>query len=465
MIKSFFLIVVFIFSTMGFSAQGGNDQRLYESGIAFLSNNNFDQAFLELSNLINQYKDSPYADDAILVIGKYYFKNGNILKAEEYFNNLINNYRTTDSCDDSFYYLGLINLQRGDVDMAYTNFSSVKNGFPDSNVLDLAFYNLAVVSIHKNQYKKALYFLSNIYTRFSESGIFNLAMQKAAYCFYKTGKTEEGLKMIASLNEAGLNDNISESLSSSLLRFLTKKKYNKAKVYFEHPYSNLICTNPNGIIYTSTKKDPHILTISKNKSKRQNTPTEVQALEYSNNFGLCYSIGDKIFCEKDTRSKSFTSGGEILNEIVSFFIDPYNNFWVYDKNTGFLYKFSSSGKLIKQFTYPKVDYVKIRNDQLIFVVADSRKTVYIKNLEGKSVKQLNDYGRIVDISFDSLGNIYLLADKGKSIVVLDDKFNQFQHISIESLGVDVDKADHLSVGYDSQIYFSSTKTGKIYRVF
>lgn len=459
------LTLFFIFFSASFGYPGGNDQRLYESGIAFLNNKNFDQAFIQLSNLINTYKNSPYADDANLVIGKYYYSNKDIAKATEYFNKIITNYKTSDSSDDAFYYLGLIHLQNGSIDEAYKNFSAIKTGYLDSNVLDLTFYNLALVSIHKNQYKKALYFLSNIYTRFSESSIFNIAMIKAAYCFYKIEKPEEGLKMLASLNELNLNNEASDNLSSALLRYTLNRKYKKAKTYYQHPYSNLICTDPKGNIYTTTKKDPHILKISKGVSKRKNTPTEVRAIEYSNTFGLCYSIGDKIFCENNVRSKTFKVNGEILSEIVSFFIDPYNNFWVYDKDTGFLYKFSQKGKLIKQFTYPKVDYVKVRNDQLMFVVSDSRKIVNVKNLEGRSVKQLTNYGRIVDISFDNLGNIYLLADKGKTIVVLNDKFKQFQKMYIGNLGVGIDKANHICVGYDSQIYISSTKSGKIYRVF
>jgi len=463
--KTLALAFVLFFTTLGISSPGGNDQRLYESGIAFLSNNNFDQAFLELSNLINQYETSPYADNALLVIGKYYYNNDNFPQAEQYFSNIINKYRTSDSCDDAFNFLGLINLQKGDIENAYTDFSAVKTGFPNSNVLDLALYNLAVVSIHKNQYKKALYFLANIFTRFSESSIFNKAMEKAAYCFYKTGKPEEGLKMIAALNEQNLNNELSDSLSSSLLRFMTKTKYRKAKVYYEHPYTNLICSSPDGKLFTSTKKDPHILTISKNKSKRKNTSSSVQAMVYSKNYGLCYSTGNTIYCEYLTRTKSFSSSGNVLEKIVSFFIDPYNNFWVYDKNTGFLYKYTSSSKLLKQFTFPKVDYVKFRNDGLMFVVGNSRKIINIKNLDGKSIKQITNYGKIIDISFDSIGNIYLLANKGKSVVVLDDKFKPFQTFSVGNLGVGIDKVEHLSVGYDSQIYLSSTKSGKIYRVF
>jgi outer membrane protein assembly factor BamD (BamD/ComL family) len=459
------VLLPFIFLTLQGFPRSGNDQRLYESGIAFLSNNNFEQAFMELSNLINQYKNSPYADDALLVIGKYFYKNKNNEKAVEYFSNIVNNYRTTDSCDDAFYFLGLINLQKGDIENAYNNFTAVKTGFPNSNVLDLVFYNLAVVSIHKNQYKKALYFLANIYTRFSESSIFDNAMKKAAYCFYKIDKPGEGLKMLAALNENNLNDKTSNSLTASLLRFMTHKKYKKAKVYYEHPYANLLCNSQSGDLYTATKKDPHILTISEKRSKRKNTPTPVQAMTYSDNYGLCYSIGDRIYCEKSPHSKSFNYNGEILKEIVSFFIDPYNNFWVFDKDTGFLYKYSSKGKPIKQFTYPKVDYVKFRQDGKMFVVHDSRKIVDIKTLEGKTIKQLTNYGKIKDIAFDSIGNIFLLADKGKTIVVLNDKFNTFQRFSVGLLGVGVDKVDHLSVGFDSQIYLSSSKNGKIYRVF
>jgi len=458
-------LLPFIFLTSYGIPRNGNDQRLYESGIAFLSNNNFDQAFMELSNLINQYQNSPYADDALLVIGKYFYKNENNDKATQYFSNIVNNYRTSDSCDDAFYYLGLINLQKGDIEKAYNNFTAVKTGFPNSNVLDLVFYNLAVVSTHKNQYKKALYFLANIYTRFSESSIFNLAMKKAAYCFYKIDKPGEGLKMLGALNENNLNDKASNSLTEALLRFMTHKKYKKAKVYYEHPYANLLCNSQNGTLYTATKKDPHILTISEKRSKRKNTPNPVNAMIYSKNYGLCYSIGDRVFCEKNAHSVSFSYNGEILKKIVSFFIDPYNNFWIYDKDTGFLYKYSSEGKLIKQFTYPKVDYVKFRQDGKMFIVHDSRKIIDIKNLEGKTIKQITNYGKIKDISFDSIGNIYLLANKGKTIVVLTDKFKTFQQFSVGLLGIGVDKVDHLSVGFDSQIYLSSTKNGKIYRVF
>lgn len=442
-----------------------NDQRLYESGLAFEANQNYEQAMREFKLLLEQYPESTFADDALLEMGRYHFRQGDGAKAKAFLNRIVSDYGQSDSSDNAYLLIGRIQLKDGNMDDAYNTFFHLKGAFPESDVLDQDYYYLAVISSNRGQFKKALYFLSQIYTRFSESPVFPDSLFQAAYCYYRIGEPQEALKMISAVNEAGKREeNLrAEDYTRNLLRFSLKRHYSRAKQYFQMDNPSLLATGEAGALYVQAKKGRFIQTISLGQNRRRNTPGDVRALFFQKGVGLWFSTGDQLV--GPSGSVRLLVEGSPLQDVTSFFLTNSGEIWAFDKKTGLSYVFSKERKLIRKRAMGDVDFFKIRRDGMVFVVKDSRKIMEIRSLDGRAIKQFNNFNKIVDVAFDTLDNIYLLADKGQSLTILTSDFHVFQSVQLQSITHSSRRYNHLAVDRGSNIFLSMSREGQILKVY
>lgn len=444
---------------------GSNDQRLFESGMAFKVNQNHEQAIREFQLLVDQYPQSDYADNALFEIATFRLESGNVEEASALFGRIISEYNRSDSADNAHLYLGRMQLKNGELDMAYNTFFHIKGAFPDSDVLDEAYAGLGRISMMRGQYRKALYFLSRIYVRFSESLIFRDSLFDAAYCYYQIGMPDQALRMVGQASEIA-QDLRSENLTRNLLRFLLKRKYASAKSYIQMESPELLEAGADGILYVSVDRESLIQEISMGKNRRRNTPGNVLALYYSDQLGLCFSTGDQVICEAQRSPYRFSIETGVLREITSFFVDQFGQFWIYDKDTNLVYRFSRDLKLERKLAFGDVDYIKLGSDGAVYVVKDSRDVIEIRDMEGRVLKQLNQYKDVVDLAFDSLGNIYLLEQKGKNLVVMTHDYVVFQQVAVETLTRSSSRRyAHLAVDQGGSIYLVASRENQIVRVF
>ncbi|NOZ13622.1 MAG: tetratricopeptide repeat protein [Acidobacteria bacterium] len=442
-----------------------NDQRLYESGLAFQANQNYEQAMREFNLLLEQYPKSPFADDALLEIGRYDFQQGNVEKAQEVLNRIVSDYGQSDSADNAYLLLGRIQLQNGKADDAYNTFFHLKGAFPESDVLDQDYFYLAQISTQRSQFKKALYYLSQIYTRFSESKVFPDSLFQAAYCYYRIGEPREALKMLSAIDEAekGKDNPMAANLTRTLLRFTLNRPYRNVKQYFQMDSPSLLEAGTNGTLFVSAKKGRFIQIISPGQNRRRNTPGDVRAFYYSKGAGLWFSTGDQLI--GPSGSVPLIVDGSPLKEVTSFFLTPGLEIWAFDKSSGLTYVFSREHKLQRKLALGDVDFIKIRRDGLVFVVKNSRKLLEIRTRDGHIVRQFGNYYKIVDLAFDPLDNIYLLADKGRSLSVLTDDFKPFQTMQLLAITHQSGRFSHIAVDAGSNIYLSLTREREILKVY
>ncbi len=442
------------------SLTSSNDLRIYESGMAFLINKNYDQALKEFHTLVEQYPESERADDALLEIAKYYYQNEDYDNALSYLDKLINEYKNSDSVDNALFYKGLILLKKGETDKAYELFFKVKTGFPSSDVLDKVYYYLGEVSGLKGYYKQGLFFLSTVYMRFPESEYFAPAMKKASYFYHKIGNPAEGLKMLSIINTEGLNDKETDLLTENLLRFYLKKKFKSKTVYYQMEKPSIMVSDKKGKLFVFSKEDDYIYVIEKGKMKKFSTPGSVTSMWYSPYFGFFYSTENRVFAKDQGTSLSFSLNGELLNYIVSIAVDYFGNYYVYDKDKAVIGVFDSRGNYKSRIVAP-ADYIKIRKDGYRFVVKDSRNIVEVYNMDGKRAKTITGFRKITDLDFDNYDNIYMITDKGKTLIVLTEDFTLFQRLDL--YGTFGRKFYHLAVGGDGSVYLSD-KSSQIVRL-
>jgi len=443
-----------------------NDQRLFESGMAFQLNRNYEQALKEFNLLVQQYPQSSFADDALLQIGKYYYGNGDKQQAVPVFQRIMTDYPNSDSADNAYLFIGRIQMEEGDLEQAYNSLFHIKGAFPESDVLDESYALLGRISMLRGQFKKALYFQSRIYTRFSESDVYPRALMDAAVCYYRIGLPEEGLKMLSEVRGRVESDAARlDSAARVLLRYFLNRKYKKGRQYFALDSPELLQAGTGPVLYVSSGRDAAIQTIQPGNNKRRNTPDTVQAMFYSEATGLYWSTGDQLFSERERGGMRFTVEGAPLREITSFFIDNAGQYWLYDKDTNLVYLFDHDRKLVRKLALGNVDYIKFRPDGTVFVVRDSRDILEVRNMDGRALKQFSNYRDIVDLATDPLGNLYLLTDKGRRLVVLRPDFTVFQSTPLQTLTGSSNRYGHLAVDDAGTVYLSDSRARQIVKVY
>ncbi len=441
-------LLIFLLLT-NFSAS--NEIRIYESGMAFMLNKNYEEAIKEFQTLVEQYPHSEKADDALLEIGKYYYLVHQNEKALTYFDKIIKDYKKSNSYDNALYYKALILLDKQDIEKSYECLSTIKTAIPDSEILDKVYFRLAQISGLKGNYRQGLFFLSKIYMRFPESDVFNKSMELASYFYYKLNNPAEGLKMLSFIRLEGSQGFHLDGLTSNLLRFYLNKKYKIHRTYYQIPKPGLLTTDKNGTLYAYSRKEEAIYVIKKQKMKKFLAPDEITSIFYSPKFGFFYSTENRVFNKTEGTSRSFTDEGEVLKNIVSIAIDFFGNYIIYDKDRAVVYKFDKNGKLLKKIVVP-ADYIKIRKDGKLFIVRDSRNVIDIRDFNGKLLKTIGTYRKIVDLDFDNYDNVYMLVDKGKTLVILTQDLKLFQKINL--YGLFGNKFHNITIAGDGNIFLS-----------
>ncbi|NOY22838.1 MAG: hypothetical protein GXO70_04925, partial [Acidobacteria bacterium] len=133
--------------------------------------------------------------------------------------------------------------------------------------------------------------------------------------------------------------------------------------------------------------------------------------------------------------------------------------------TGLSYVFSKERKFIRRMAMGDVDFFKIRQDGMVFVVKNSRNIMEIRTLDGHAIRQFNNFKKIVDVAFDPLDNIYLLTNKGRGLSVLTSDFRIFQSVQLQSITHSSSRYNHLTVDQGSNIFLSVSREREILKVY
>ena len=139
---------VSVLATDAVAQQGSSEdlaRRQFESGLAFMLNDEYDEALQDFETVADVHGQSLVADDALLEIARYYLdiaKNPNAARAAT--ERLLNNYPNSSAAPMAHVTNGLIVLAEGrtpeDIEAALAAFERVARLFPESNAVPAALY-------------------------------------------------------------------------------------------------------------------------------------------------------------------------------------------------------------------------------------------------------------------------------------------------------------------------------------
>lgn len=132
------------------------DKALYNLGLIYFNNNEFNRSRLRLTSLLNDYPESDYIGSALYWIGESYIKENRLSDAVDFFQEAISNRRNNKFVDYSIYALAFTYEQMGDYENAVTYYDELLSYYKESPLVPSAQIRIGICYFRLNDFNFAI---------------------------------------------------------------------------------------------------------------------------------------------------------------------------------------------------------------------------------------------------------------------------------------------------------------------
>ena len=495
------IIVILILLTFlllpAFSIAQELEKRLLESGKTFLKEGKYQLALEDFNTLIRNSRDSPYADDAQLLIAKFYLEiEEDYDRAMEEFNKLIKEFAGTDSAEAAYFYIGYVNLTNGETqeefNEALANFERIARLYPQSQWVDNALLNSALSYERLKDYTRAIEKLDTLMAEYPEfEHITRAYLLKACFDVYLGNYHSALLELQELRNNYPDNPDANKALNmlTLLYRLTVKPKVRNEPLYhYDADFKlkmveniknakSVIINNQREIFVADGNRDAVLQFSPEGNYKQQFFIKDPQSIFLDKNNKLITNNKKGILVENRFSNLMVKTekGPKEVEEAMIVFKDSYSRYVVADKKSkqllyfdkNFKYLFSISNAFFREFTDVAID----SKDQ-IWVLEKRDKSIQQFNLKGKTLHKIMSRGKgyefeePVDIAVDICDNLYVLDKKQKKIFIFSPLYNLLGIFSLtDSSGSQLDKPLLIAVDEAGGLYVFDDKVKNLLRYF
>jgi len=171
-----------------------NDKYLFDSGVIYYNMGYYNEAINTFAQLVNDYPESKYADDAQYYIGYINEKKlGYYIQALLEYQELINNYLDSPYADDAQLGIGNCYYATYDYSHAIEAYQKVIDNYPQSSLLALAQYSIAQSYRKLANYEQAILEFTKVIENYPESDYAAPAQYYIAYSYYEAKNYEPAI--------------------------------------------------------------------------------------------------------------------------------------------------------------------------------------------------------------------------------------------------------------------------------
>jgi TolA-binding protein len=163
-----------------------NDKYLFDGGIIYYDSGNYENALTVFQQLVNDFPDSQYADDAQYYIGYINEKKlGYYIQALLEYQELINNYPDSSYADDAQLGIGNCYYVTYDYSHAIESYQKLIDDYPESSLQALAQYSIAQSYRKLANYEQAILEFNKVIESYPESDYAAPAQYYIGYSYYQ----------------------------------------------------------------------------------------------------------------------------------------------------------------------------------------------------------------------------------------------------------------------------------------
>lgn len=184
------------------------DYALYQTGQAFDLADRSDEAISALQQLVDEYPDSPWRDDALYRIGAIHFQNQDFQAAIEAYRRVIENYPDRPLAARAQYGIGDAQYNAGNLNASVDAYRRVLEAYPDSPFLSDAAGGIQYALIALDDPDRAEAIIDSFAVERPDSPIVDELRFRLAEATYQSGQTGEALASLRRFVRTSSNEQL-----------------------------------------------------------------------------------------------------------------------------------------------------------------------------------------------------------------------------------------------------------------
>lgn len=171
-----------------------DDKFLFDGGVIYYDLGDYEIAITTFQQLIDDYPDSEYTDDAQYYIAWSYYNLNSYAQAITEFEKVINNYPNSEFTDNAQYYIGYCNEKKlGYYIQALLEYQKVIDNYPDSEFADDAQLGIGNCYYATKDYSHAIEAYQKVIDDYPESSLLALAQYSIGQSYRKLANYEQAI--------------------------------------------------------------------------------------------------------------------------------------------------------------------------------------------------------------------------------------------------------------------------------
>ncbi len=442
-------------------AQDTSDEfarRQYESGVAFLREQKFNEALKDFQAVVDNYPASRVADAALLQIAIYHLDTaGDLTAAQAAIDLLLKKYPTSDSAPMAHVLAGRLMVTRSraqaDVDAALSNFERVPRLYPGSEAVPAAYYQAGETLRLTHKDAEAIVRYRQVSIDFPRSIWAARAMIGEARCLVITGKPLPAMELLQRVRQrfAGTPEAATALAWNTILYRLYLKPPSPA-----YQFANRALAPPSGKLkdVQAVSVDPRGTIVSAGGNVANSFDPSGKALppvSVNEPVGIIFDrTGQPIFMVKTGLVRARQAFGlsvpkpdgtpRVLEDVTSGLLTSIGDLLVSDKNTKTIGRFTVTGKYVGPFAPVNAQRLAMDATDRIAALEQDGSGVSVLDLDGRPRTKISSRGtgyefdKAVDITFDPFGHLYVLDRNRDAVLVFT---SQAQPKLVATVGLEV----------------------------
>jgi len=171
-----------------------DDKYLFDGGVIYYNMEDYNNAITTFQQLINDYPDSEYADEAQYYIAWSYYNLASYEEAIIEFEKIEGNYPNSEFIDDAKYYIAYCNEKKlGYYVKALLQYYNFLDSFPDSEFADDAQLGIGDCCYAMKQYSSAIEGYQKVLDNYPQSPLLALAQYSIAHSYRRMAKYDKAI--------------------------------------------------------------------------------------------------------------------------------------------------------------------------------------------------------------------------------------------------------------------------------
>ncbi|MEW6364508.1 MAG: outer membrane protein assembly factor BamD [Acidobacteriota bacterium] len=427
-------------------------EKLYLNGLKLMGEKLYQQAIQDFQSLLSSFPQSTYADNALLELGKYYFRvERSPQKASEQFERIIREFQGKETAADAYLWKGLVLTESATSEQqlqdGLANFLRTVQFYPSSPAVEQALYQAGITEIRLQHYEPASDYLERCTTDYPLGTAAPGAQLALGKAMFFRGRVERAMLEIQ--RERDLYPKKSEAAvalrwNSLLWRLYYQPRVDPAGMFKNQTLATIKGTTPvedcaglafdsNQLLYFSDPKAQRIRTIDSDLRVTGGFNAREPAGIFIDSGGGYYVADSTGIAARDTfRPLSYLKGTKRESEIVEkardVFRTSYGDFYLLEGGDGKVLHYTSSFGFDSVYA-PSLDggveAMSIDLYDRIALLFKREKKINIYDRRGKLVVTVASQGpgyafqSPSRIRFDAFGHLYVLDKDLHAVHIFD----------------------------------------------